>query len=335
MEVNVSESFDEEMDVLVGRDKGKASKKGKIGGGGGQRPRRYLAGAPEVMVKITGWGHSIGGLEGAKGNKVRSIEAHLKYITRHSKLEAETSDGMTISDAAGLKDYMERVYHKEGKAPAKNRESLHVVLSMPSGTEPEAVRAGAREFLMNRFGDNHRFIFVLHTDTDNPHVHAVVQNRGFDGRKLHYEKGELQKMRQEFADSMNEQGVFADATPRSVRGVIEKSAIQSWLHMLKGDDKRTPRMPKKLGMQIADAVNNPDRPKPWLAAIYTRQEEIRGGLAREIEALRVSGEKGGLRKADLIERFLNAMPPIRTQDERIREQQANRNVDEIDQQQLF
>lgn len=331
----MSETFDEEMEILVGRSKGKASKKDKIGGAGGPRPRRYLAGAPEVMVKVTGWGQSIHGVDGAAGNKVRSIEGHLKYITRHSKLDAETSDGMIIVDAAGLKDYMERVYKQDNKVPEKNRESLHVVLSMPAGTEPEAVRAGAREFLMNRFGDNHRFLFVLHTDTDNPHVHAVVQNRGFDGRKLHYEKGELQKMRQEFADSMNEQGVFADATPRSIRGVVEKSAIQSWLHMLKGDDKRAPRMPKKLGMQIADAVNNPDRPKPWMAAIYARQDEIRGGLAREIEALRASGEKGGIRKAEVIETFLRAMPPIRTQEDRLRAADSKRKVEESDQQQLI
>lgn len=330
----MTETFDEELDVLLGRTKGKAANDGKVGGGSGKRPRRYLAGAPEVMVKITGWGHSLAG-NGVGGKSMRSIAAHVKYITRKNTLDVETSEGIVTNDKDAIEEHLTRLFGDTTNKPgSKQRESLHLVLSMPAGTEPEAVRSGARTFLRNRFGDNHAFFFVLHTDTDNPHVHAVVKNRGYDGRKLHYEKGELQTMRQEFADAMNAQGVFADATPRSIRGVVEKSAIQSWLHMLKGDEKRAPRMPKKLAMQIADAVKNPDRPKPWLDAIQAKQAEIRDGLRAEIAALRELGTPSSMRKAGIISAFLDRMPPVRTQDDRLRDA-ASQRAEDSDQPQLF
>lgn len=315
-------SFDEEMDILLGRSKGRASSREKVGGGGGQKPRRYLAGAPEVMVKITGWGHSLGGTA-VTGTIHRSISAHAVYITRKGKLEAETSEGGIISSAEAMREYLARVYPKDPRAGmTRQRESMHVVLSMPAGTEPEAVRLAARDFLKNRYGGERPYLFVLHTDTDNPHVHAMVRSRGFENRKLHYEKGELQIMREEFADSLNAQGVFAEATPRVTRGVVEKAVLQKLLHMINPKDGRTPRMPRVVMQRMTEALAIEERPKPWIEAISKRQSEVRNDLAEEVIRLRETRKAGALQKADIIEGFLDKMPPPMTWEQKARDAAA-------------
>lgn len=317
----MSESFDEELAILLAQDRGRGSKEGGKSRGG-RKPRRYLAGAPEVMVKITGWGHSPHGLM-KNGKTTRSIIGHALYITRHGKLEAETSDGSTIDGKEAMEEYLGRKYApKDGHAKANNRESLHMVLSMPAGTDPEDVRQAARAFLQKRYGDNRPYIFVLHTDTENPHVHALIKNEGYDGRKLDYQKGELQKLREEFAFEMNERGVFADATPRATRGVVEKAIKQTIRHIVQGDpDRKTPRSPRRshvLEAQVKDAIVNGEDTGPWLEKIKARQADIRSALLAEAQALRDKQDGRADKMASLIEGFVARMPAPMTRRDRIR-----------------
>jgi type IV secretion system T-DNA border endonuclease VirD2 len=56
------------------------------------------------------------------------------------------------------------------------------------------------------------------------HVHLVVKAEGIDGRRLHIDKAMLREWRQDFARMMREQGIAANATPRSVRGQTKRAA---------------------------------------------------------------------------------------------------------------
>jgi hypothetical protein len=89
---------------------------------------------------------------------------------------------------------------------------------MPSPTPPEKVLAAARKFAREKFGAQHRYAMVLHTDQQHPHVHLVVKAESEEGRRLHIDKEMLRGWREDFARLMREQGIAANATPRFARG---------------------------------------------------------------------------------------------------------------------
>src|SRR5947207_8592278 len=100
----------------------------------------------------------------------------------------------------------------------------NVTLSMPAPTPPAAVLAAAKAFAREKFGAKHRYAMALHTHQRHPHVHLVVKAEGIDGRRLHIDKAMLREWRQDFARIMREQGIAANATPRSVRGQTKRAA---------------------------------------------------------------------------------------------------------------
>jgi hypothetical protein len=95
---------------------------------------------------------------------------------------------------------------------------------MPAPTPPEKVLAAAKTFAREKFGAKHRYAMALHTHQEHPHVHLVVKAEGIDGRRLHIDKAMLREWRQDFARMMRQQGIAANATPRSVRGQTKRAA---------------------------------------------------------------------------------------------------------------
>lgn len=178
---------------------------------------RTVRRTPEVMVKVTGGGASSG-----------AVSAHFGYISRRGELEIETDEGERIPKEE-QKEFLED-WHleltagqyragRDGKKEARKVKLVHkIVLSMPAPTPPEKVLAAARTFAREKFGAQHRYAMVLHTDQPHPHVHMVVKAEGQDGRRLHVDKEMLREWREDFARMMREQGVAANATPRVVRG---------------------------------------------------------------------------------------------------------------------
>ena len=100
----------------------------------------------------------------------------------------------------------------------------NITLSMPAPTPPERVLAAANAFAREKFGTKHRYVMALHTHQQHPHVHLVVKAEGIGGRRLHIDKAMLREWRQDFARMMREQGIAANATPRSVRGQTKRAA---------------------------------------------------------------------------------------------------------------
>jgi len=178
---------------------------------------------PEVMVKVTGGGRRVG-----------AVAAHLSYISQHGKLDLETDDGQHVF-REGQKELL-RSWHLEltrGQYRQPRGESVaaagvklvhNVTLSMPAPTPPAAVLAAAKAFAREKFGAKHRYAMALHTHQRHPHVHLVVKAEGIDGRRLHIDKAMLREWRQDFARMMREQGIAANATPRSVRGQTKRAA---------------------------------------------------------------------------------------------------------------
>ena len=176
---------------------------------------RLVNRAPEVMVKVTG-------RTGDPGH----LRAHLDYISRNGQLELETPDGAVIAGRAGVKDLAED-WAAEQLADRRTRRSAQfshsVVLSMPAGTDPVALRDAARAFAVDMFAGRHDYVFTLHTDTPRPHVHLSICSRGHSGERLNPRKADLELWRQVFAEKLRERGVEVEATPRRARGVTRKA----------------------------------------------------------------------------------------------------------------
>jgi hypothetical protein len=185
--------------------------------------RRTVRRVPEVMVKVTGGGRKIG-----------AVAAHLAYVSHQGELDLETDDGQRVS-REGQKELL-RSWHLElssgqyrqprtESAGARRIKLVHnITLSMPAPTPPKAVLAAAKAFAREKFGVKHRYAMALHTHQQHPHVHLVVKAEDHDGRRLHIDKAMLREWRQDFARLMREQGIAANATPRSVRGQTMRGA---------------------------------------------------------------------------------------------------------------
>lgn len=193
--------------------------------------RRTVRGIPEVMVKVTGGGRGL-----------RAVAAHLAYISHRGEVELESDRAEHISDE-GQKEFL-RTWHLELSAgqyrPSGTARSVasgiklvhNVVLAMPAGTPPRKVLAAARHFAREKFGAQHRYVMALHTHQRHPHVHLVVkaERENGDGR-LHIDKAMLREWRQDFAQMMREEGIAANATPRSVRGQTKRATKDAFYRM--------------------------------------------------------------------------------------------------------
>lgn len=248
------------------------------------KARRIARRSPEVMVKITGF-----------GNGATHIKAHLSYITRNAKLVLETHRGDILRDKNALKDLFDQWSDDidSVRRHKSQRDTMHLVLSMPEGTPETAVHQAARAYAKRMFSANHEYVFALHTDEPHPHVHLTVKLRGFNGKRLNPRKADLQDWREAFAREMRDQGIEAEASPRSVRGVVRKAGKNTVRHIERGDDQRKPRLSLAKTGRVRDAVDElldeangqSTREKPWEACIEQRQQLIRSTWLRTAIAL--------------------------------------------------
>lgn len=208
--------------------------------------KRQAKDSPEVMVKITGFG---------KGGK--HVKAHLDYITRNGDLELETDRGDILKGKEEVKEFFKEWSKdfSDSQRYKNQRDTMHMVLSMPENTPHEAVREAARRFAKETFGKNHEYVFALHTDEPHPHVHLTVKMRGFNGKRLNPRKADLQSWREGFALQMRDQGIEAEATPRVSRGVVRKPEKAVVRHIERGDKTHPPRVPQVKALQVKEAAN--------------------------------------------------------------------------------
>lgn len=181
---------------------------------------RVSRGSPEVLVKISGF---------TKGSE--HLKAHMSYISRNGKVDLEDQNG-AIYDGAAAVDSLWEAWDREigmGNPERGNRrDTVKIILSMPPGTDPKAVKDAVRKFAGDEF-ENHAYVFAMHTDEQHPHLHLTVQMRGFNGERLNPRKADLQRWREMFADRLLHEGVDCVATPRTARNK-ERSRSQSKRH---------------------------------------------------------------------------------------------------------
>jgi hypothetical protein len=177
--------------------------------------------APEVMVKVLTRG----------GQDLKAIGRHLSYLNRGGDLDIETDDGERLRgegvESELVSDWdleleedrrRSKLGPREDRAPPKMVHKL--LFSMPPGTPSKKVLEAVRNFAREEFALQHRYCMVLHTDEPHPHVHMLLKATNEQGRRLNIRKATLRHWRSEFARHLRELGIPANATERSVRGVV-------------------------------------------------------------------------------------------------------------------
>ena len=180
--------------------------------------------SPQVVVKL---------VRAPKGMK--GISSNLTYISRDGLLELEDQDGQVIRGKEAVADL--KTEWRDGGMPVSAdstmRDAFHLVLSMPTRTDPLSVQRAARDFATREFS-GFQYAMVLHTfETDpdphpspHPHVHLTVKAAGLDGIRLNPRKTDLHRWREGFAEALREHGIEATTTSRIHRTTHERWRIQ-------------------------------------------------------------------------------------------------------------
>ena len=213
-----------------------------------QKLQAMVRRSPQVVVKL---------VRAPKGMK--GISNNLTYISRDGQLEIEDQDGQVVLGKEAVADL--KAEWRDGGMPiaadSTMRDAFHLVLSMPTQTDPLSVQRAARDFA-NREFSGFQYAMVLHTfETDpdphpspHPHVHLTVKAAGLDGVRLNPRKADLQRWREGFAEALREHGIEATTTSRIHRTTHDRWKVQH-LHdrstkaKLLDRQKRVTHMPRK------------------------------------------------------------------------------------------
>ncbi|WP_193087540.1 relaxase/mobilization nuclease domain-containing protein [Advenella sp. FME57] len=239
---------------------------------------------PEVMVKIPPRKGSASG--------IGAVRNHLDYISRNGKLDIEDQDGLIYTGKKQIHEGVSNAWKALGvPEKSRKRQAINVVLSMPPGTNPAAVKNAAREFAREQF-DGHQYAFVQHLDEKHPHVHLCVMMKNEFGRRMDPRKADLFEWRLRFAEKMREQGVECAATRRVHRGKTQKSEHSSLRHMRKRG--QVPDVYRQQAIELAQAVKDSSRPvHPYLREQMQTRDMVSteyGKLAKELYKIGAKAE---------------------------------------------
>lgn len=274
---------------------------------------RTVRGVPEVVVKVLS----------RDSNKFASVARHLNYIGRHGEIELETDDGDHLKEKdvgrrlmedwdLDLDEYRRRsdLAATRGRRPPKLVHKL--VFSMPPGTPSQGVLAAARGFLREEFALKHRYAFALHSDEAHPHVHATVKAVSEQGVRLHIKKATLRDWRRKLARHLREQGIEANATDRAVRGESRTHKIDGiYRAELRGASTHLRERVEAVAGELLKGGLQVEPGK--IVLVQTRKEVERGW--RAVGEMLVS--EGQVELAAQVRRFVDQMPPPRTEKERL------------------
>ena len=299
-----------------------------------EQVKRTVRGTPEVILKLSG---------GARD--VRGAKAHFDYIDRNGEQPVVTDDGRELlGKGVGAEvvadwhlDLTPGQYWAKPAAGEKNRRFRlvhNIVLSSPAGTAPQAVLQAARAFAQENFTSRHRYAIVLHTDRENPHVHLVVKSEPeFEpGKRLNVDNAMWRRWRVQYAACLREQGVQVNATPSYMRGQVRtgmKSPIYQLLRAAREYERLPPEqragkakpkestvMRAKVEAVARELQQGTLTPEPNKKKLLLRREAVIRGWEAVAHVLRAQGE-GDLARD--VEAYVAALPPVRTEKERIAE----------------
>lgn len=264
------------------------------------RVARIVSRAPEVMVKITG-----------RTRDPEHLQAHLKYISRHSALPLEGRDGEALASRRDIEELGADWATEDLRQRRDASLSVSIVLSMPAGTSAVRTRDAARAFAQEVFGERFDYVLALHTDAGHPHVHLAVRSLGADGKRLNPRKADLDHWRQRFAQKLRERGVAAEATLRRTRGITKKPegiAVRKLRERYQAGRGPPPRVLESAFADASRIVAGHPVEQPWVHHILQRRRSVRAAYGAIVGALARSSDDRDRALAEDVRTFLARMP---------------------------
>lgn len=175
---------------------------------------------PQAVVKISG---------SSKG--MDKAQAHANYIGRKGEVEIEDEEGNSYEGEEQkqlLKSWEAMGIHPEDKTGTR-KEALHLVFSMPKGTNPDGLKSAVRNLVQEEFA-GHKYFMAQHLDTDSPHCHVLLCMTDDRGARLNPRKADLHNYRVAFVNKLAEQGINATASRRIHRFKYVDSKKQYSIH---------------------------------------------------------------------------------------------------------
>ena len=158
------------------------------------------------------------------GNGVEYGTARVRKLVERHQGAVETDRGETVADAKSAGDLVQLEWRGELHS-RKPRDVMHLVMSARAGTDADAFRAAARDFLASEFA-HHRYVFSIHDPTHDPkgereggkrphvHVHAIVAMRSEDGERVETSIASFRRWREGLAESARMHGIRMEMTDR-------------------------------------------------------------------------------------------------------------------------
>jgi hypothetical protein len=206
-----------------------------------------------------------------------------------------------------------------GRGRASQKLVHKLIFSMPAGTSPDKVLSAVRNLAREEFALKHRYAMVLHTDEPHPPVHLVLTAVSEQGVRLHVRKATLREWRRGFARHLRELGVAANATEQAVRGVTQRPKLDGiyWPAHDANRKRYSTHMRDRAEAVAAELRSGGIRVEAGQARLLSTRHEVERGWRVVGDILRRQGEQ---ELADQVARFVEQMPPPRTEKEQIAEQ---------------
>lgn len=109
------------------------------------------------------------------------------------------------------------------------RAALHGIISLPvgeSGKEHAGELMALCADVMKKIFPNHQAVFAVHTNTDNLHVHFIVNSVGLDGKKIHQPKNFINEV---LHPCINEYARKYGFTPNAEWDKLQKGKISDYV----------------------------------------------------------------------------------------------------------
>tara|TARA_R110002074_G_scaffold144628_1_gene292481 strand:- start:21717 stop:24023 length:2307 start_codon:yes stop_codon:yes gene_type:complete len=221
-------------DILIRANRGM----GRTSVGGGAKPR-----AERVWKSLTSTGSAfVKRIPGAGVQHSKQLAGQLAYVNGKAKGTFGFATGISAEGDAfeqGDLDQLMNAWSQDWKGRPRNGHTSHMVLSFPDDVSQDAAFMIAQEWCAEMFedethvSDSWEYVAALHTDTTNPHVHIILNNRGQGGTWFSISSEGIfnpQMMRDRMTDIADDYGIRLESLSRADRGLYGKPITSEEIH---------------------------------------------------------------------------------------------------------
>ncbi|RWM09729.1 MAG: conjugal transfer protein TraA [Mesorhizobium sp.] len=160
----------------------------------------------------------------AYGNGVDYGTAKLRRLVETFEGDVHDERGMAIGNESLAGDLVQKGWRHQLHS-RKSRDVMHLIMSARAGTDVDAFKDAARDFLADQFS-GHRYVFALHDPAEDPkeeaeggkrphvHVHAIITMKSEFGERIETSPQIFREWRQLMAEKAREHGIQMEMTDR-------------------------------------------------------------------------------------------------------------------------